>query len=295
MSQFNKFQLAIVCGILFSWIFFFVYKAGYSPDVPYIKNDAHAQWIFHPDKLFFGLEQSIKEFPVTTRFQKELRFIKGMEQPVLHIKAHKQAVLFVNNIEIITTKPDNWKKETSINLLEHLQAGQNQISIEVTAFPGRGMLYAYISGLPYRWVTDSSWYSEIDGSALARPVLADDTRNDFDNFFQTTTFQHLNSLAPLVILIFFICSVIYILAHYKLKSKYHSSLPKFLLLIIGLLWVILFFQKMIHIPFKYGFDSPLHLEYTDYLLRHGSLPMAYDGWELYHPPSSTLSPLSHVF
>ena len=98
-----------------------------------------------------------------------------------------------------------------------------------------------------------------------------------------------------LILIFFICSVIYILAHYKLKSKYHSSLPKFLLLIIGLLWVILFFQKMIHIPFKYGFDSPLHLEYTDYLLRHGSLPMAYDGWELYHPPSSTLSPLSHVF
>ena len=137
ISQFNRFQLAITGGIFLFSIFFFVYKAVFSADIPYIKNDSQAQWIVHPHKFFLGIKRSTKEFPVTTRFQKDLKFIKGVEQPVIHIKAHKQAVLFVNNIEITTTNPDYWKKETSVNLSEYLKAGQNQIKIEVTAFPSR--------------------------------------------------------------------------------------------------------------------------------------------------------------
>ena len=284
ISQFNRFQLAITGGIFLFSIFFFVYKAVFSADIPYIKNDSQAQWIVHPHKFFLGIERSTKEFPVTTRFQKDLKFIKGVEQPVIHIKAHKQAVLFVNNIEITTTNPDYWKKETSVNLSEYLKAGQNQIKIEVTAFPSRGILYAYISGLPYHWGTDSSWYSEKNGTQLARAVVADDTRSDFYNFSQQTTFQHFNSLTPSVILIFLICSVIYFLAHNKIKSKHYSSLPKFFLLMIGFLWVFLFFKKMIHIPFQYGFDSYAHLAYTGYLLMHDSLPIPHNGWQFYQPP-----------
>ena len=138
--------------------------------------------------------------------------------------------------------------------------------------------------MPYRWATDSSWHSETDESLLGRVVVADDTRSDFDNFSQQTTFQHLNSLTPSIIIIFFICSVIYILANYKLRSKYYSSLPKFFLFILSFLWVLLFLKKVIHIPLNYGFDSTDHLDYTDYLLRHVSLPMPHKGWEFYQPP-----------
>jgi hypothetical protein len=284
ISQFNKFQLAIALGALLFPIIFFVQKTKFSPEIPYIKNDSQAQWILHPEKLFLGTHTTPNASPETTRFQKELNFNKGAEQPVIHIKAHKQAVLFVNDTKIMTTRVNNWKKETSVNLSEYLQTGKNQITIEVTAFSGRGILYSYISGLQYPWATDSSWFSEIAGGPIARAVVADDTQSDLDILSQPTTFQHLNSLTTPAILIFFFCSSIYVLAQYKLKSKYYSFLPKFSLVTLCLLWVFLFFKKMIHIPFSFGFDSPFHLEYTNYLFNNFNLPMPHEGWEFYQPP-----------
>jgi len=283
LNQFNRYQLAFICGLLLCCFCFFA-LIGFSPDIPYLKNDSKAQWIIHPDKLNFLLVSSSKEFPVTTRFQKELNFIKGMEHPVLYIKAYKQAVLFINGIKITTTNPDNWKKETLIDLAEHLEAGINRIAIEVTAFPGRGILYAYISGLSYRWATDSSWYSETEESLPVRAIVADDTQSNFDNFSQETTFKYLSFLTPSIIIIFFICAVFYVVGHYSLKSKYYSSLPKFFLLILSFFWLVFFFKKVISIPFDYGFDSLRHLDYTYYILENIGLPTPHEGWEFYQPP-----------
>jgi 4-amino-4-deoxy-L-arabinose transferase-like glycosyltransferase len=46
----------------------------------------------------------------------------------------------------------------------------------------------------------------------------------------------------------------------------------------------LFFNNSTRYPYDIGFDANAHIAYIDYLIEHGSLPLATDGWETYQPP-----------
>jgi len=284
INQFNKFQSAITFGILLFAVIFFAYKTKFSPDISYVSNDSQAQWIVHPEKLWLGINKIYKNSFRTIRFTKELNLRESTKQPVIHIKAHKQAILFVDNIQVATTKPDNWKKETRVNLSEHLKVGKNNITIEVQAFYGKEMLYAFISGLPNHWATDSSWHSEVNGKPPVKAIIANDTQSDFNFNFQQAPLENLLSHALPIILVFLFSAVICVIAHYKLKPKHYSSLPKIALVILCLLWVSLFFKKTIYLSLLQGYDSEAHLEHTNYLLKNFELPWAHNGWEFYQPP-----------
>ncbi|MCK6447810.1 MAG: hypothetical protein L6Q99_15570 [Planctomycetes bacterium] len=48
-------------------------------------------------------------------------------------------------------------------------------------------------------------------------------------------------------------------------------------------WILLFFVNSGIDP-SFGFDVEGHIEYVDYVLQRGALPLAHEGWEAYQPP-----------
>jgi len=67
-------------------------------------------------------------------------------------------------------------------------------------------------------------------------------------------------------------------------ARHRSALPWLALAAVHGLWIALFAAKLVEIPLATGFDARHHLDYVDWLLQKGELPLASDGWSTYHPP-----------
>ncbi len=56
------------------------------------------------------------------------------------------------------------------------------------------------------------------------------------------------------------------------------------LAVVAALWLCLFWNNLLSLRSFLGFDSLAHVDYVDYIQKHGALPLADEGFEMYHPP-----------
>jgi hypothetical protein len=63
-----------------------------------------------------------------------------------------------------------------------------------------------------------------------------------------------------------------------------AALPLVALALACLGWIALFAGTFVRIPLEIGFDARHHALYVDFLREQGRVPLATDGWSVYHPP-----------
>lgn len=261
-----------------------VLHCAVSPEVPFLRADPAAPWWMAPTQVSAILEQWGAEGMAVTRFARDLELAPRPQRAAISVRALRDFTLRVNGEVADAGRgggPD-WRVPRRVDVSGLLRDGANRIEIDVTNRRGPALVSVRGDGFDAGGAPD--WQTSLDGVALGAAIPADDTRPNPNAFAVETPAEALVASRDALISLFVAGAAALALASGRVSSRRLASLPSAALLAAALAWVWLFVAKVVDLPLRVGFDARAHVEYVDFLREHGALPLATDGWSMYHPP-----------
>jgi hypothetical protein len=265
---------------------FFALRCATSQEIPFLSQTAEAPWIMPPSRVSAELHQWGHASVPVFSFRRALRVDEPGAEVVLRLRALRGFAVSVNGAPLPGGRDDGarWRDERRIDLTPHLRAGWNDLRIDVANAHGPALLSLRIEGLAEPVVSDASWEVSRDGRLLGSAELADDTRRNPAALAVETPARALSQHRD-ALLAFFTLGLLGFLAGRRLASERAlTALPSIALAAACAVWLVLFFDKLVRIPIEIGFDARHHKMYVDFLRTKGAVPIATDGWSVYHPP-----------
>lgn len=266
-------------------LLFLTYEIVFSPSVPFIWNSAGAQWIGQPSQ--FDAKVQLASQGLTTDFSREFDIAGSVPEKVaFRFKALGSFKLFVNGAAVPdeSARASNWKRETAVDITRSIWPGLNRLVARVHNPRGPCLLWARVDGLSQPVPTDSSWMAESASGSPSSAVPANDVVTHPDVGKAPRTWSVAAQQKPLL-LGFAGAGMLAALLIPRLRRAGTASFPtRSLLWAITAFWLFVFFQKMVRIDARIGFDAPAHLNYILFILQERWIPLAGDGWAMYHPP-----------
>jgi hypothetical protein len=278
-----KSSRGILAILILAPVAFLLFQGTYSPDISFIYPHGGASWIMAPSSL----STFSRTDPGEALFEKDFTLDPHPEGPIrVRLKALRKAQLYVNGRPVFPGRSgrDNWKTEIRADLSPWLRPGPNTLRVHVQNPLGPALLWLKVEGPNERVVTDETWKSGIDPESMVPAILADDTRKLPDSLNAPTPFQALQRQGPRVLLLFAFSLGLWAIGRLFFQGRRLRFLPGVTLAGITGFWVYLFFAKMALLPPDTGFDAVDHLDYLARILRKQTLPLAMDGWSMFHPP-----------
>ena len=87
-----------------------------------------------------------------------------------------------------------------------------------------------------------------------------------------------------VLVAFVLSALLFLGARTETGRRWPRRLARALPLLVALAWSALLATTMLKIPLNIGFDAHHHVDYVDFLRERHTLPLASDGWSMFHPP-----------
>ena len=255
-----------------------------SPHVLFLANRAGAQWIKYDSE--FQLESKPASQP-KCEFRNVLNIGKDVDNARIAVQALKRCQVIFDGVTIFSSayEFDNWKQVHDIAVPFVVKAGPHEVFIIVTSENSYPAVIAYSDTLPIR--TGSGWFASIDGKNWQMAVPASQIK-------QAAISREFPSAVALIIIMpyfavaFLMALIISLLGSLKgdkiqkvLRWRPEPSLVRWALLV---LWAVLAVNNMFKLNFQVGFDVWGHIDYIDYIVTNGSLPLASDGWQMFQAP-----------
>lgn len=226
-----------------------------------------------------------------TFFYKDFSLAEKTSAAIIYIKAYQNFQLWVNGKKIETgvSADANWKRSVPVDVSGHIREGDNNITVMAAAGHGHPVLWLMSKGLSDEIVTDNSWRCSINNSPSVPVEIADDTKAHPIRLAFEPVSSSITRKAGFIILSFIavicLCSLYSRLAACNQATlKYLPHNPLSVLFVVTLVWGVLFLNNLLRLSLDLGFDARFHIEYIDYIIDNGSLPLATEGWEMYQPP-----------
>jgi hypothetical protein len=239
-----------------------------------------------PSRVSAELEQWGRESVPVVSFRRALRVDDPGAEVTLRLRALRGFEVRVNGELLPGGRDDGarWREERRLDLTPQLRPGWNDVRIDVANAHGPALLSLRIEGLADPVVSDESWTVARDGRFLGSAVPADDTRRNPAALAVETPARAFWERRD-ALLAFFMLGVIGFLAGRRIAGERAlSALPAVALAAACALWLVLFCDKLVRMPIEIGFDARHHKMYVDFLRVKGAVPVATDGWSVYHPP-----------
>jgi hypothetical protein len=277
-------SVAIIGALILGPAAFLFFQCYYSPDVPFIIHHSGAAWITYPTPT----STIAKDHSEEAHFSKEFSVDQDQGGHVwVHWKALRLGTLYLNENPISTGSlaGKNWKKGTQIQVTQWIRPGINSIRADVQNPMGPALLWLKIEGLKDSVATDETWEIWTKSGPPGRAILADDTRIHPDSLTVPTPSQSFNQKKATLFWIFVVSIGLWTIGRFLFHGgNRRKILPWAAFAGITMIWVYLFQAKMVRIGPLIGFDAPEHLNYILYILEKKAIPMATDGWSMFHPP-----------
>jgi hypothetical protein len=256
-----------------------------SPNVVFLSDRAGAQWIRYDSE--FELEAK-----KTSNKKCEFKYIFNTNDKIdnasITVQALKSCQVFFDGINIFSSTHEfnNWKKVHNIAVPFAVKAGQHEILIIVTSENSRPTVIAYSDKLPIR--TGSEWFASIDGKSWQMAVPASEIKQPAISKNFPSSVDAFVSVLPYLAAVFVIVMFISFFASWN-NYKWHKFLnwgaePSCIRWILLFLWAVLSVNNMFKLNYQVGTDGWGHIEYINYIVTKGSLPLANDGWQMFQPP-----------
>lgn len=263
-----------------------VLHCSFSSEISFIRQTSEAPWLIAPRPVNPSLRQWGKDaIPVDTF---KGRFDLPASTGPVHgtLRAMRRFKLWVNGNPLSPDMSEEaaWRIETRVDLTPWLRPGWNEIWVEVANPSGPPLLSLRIEGLPTPLAADSSWWVESRGRILGFARIADDTLRNPRAVAVATPASEFRERYDTVLILFMVGLLGFLAGSRFLGPRFQAALPVFSLVLVSVAWVGLFAGKLIRIPLTIGFDARHHLAYVAFLRENGALPLATDGWSMYHPP-----------
>lgn len=254
----------------------------HSPDTAYLDGDG---WIVP------GLVKNAGEcalLPTRVTFSRRLDLDAPVSGAVLEVRAMRMSEVAVDGAVVAESDWDAPRvaRRARVVRLPDLPEGSHLLEVTVRTLEGPAALKARLADGAGKVLlrTGASWSYTINGSPLAPARPASDpwiaVAYDTDGLEQVAVWGKpwltwgvaAGSLLALV------------WARKGRRSLLPEGTPRWLLVGLALAWAVLLLVAARDVTPFWGYDRDGHMEYLDWILSHGTLPYATDGWQMYQPP-----------
>jgi hypothetical protein len=280
----GRLQRAGAVALLLGSLAVAVVRCSFSADVPFVWPSKSSPWRMAPVPVSAALQQWGRVDAPVTVFSRRFALDSAPADATLTLRALGRFDVRVNGVapEGGRSHGTEWRTRRRLAIGPLLRSGANEIRVSVENRGGPGLLEARIDGLPEA-ASAIGWETWLDGRPLGPAVPADDTRVNPASLGVETPIEALvaraSAIAALAALGAFAVGL-----SLRLSPARRAALPSYALIGVTLAWTWLFVRKFVAIPPVVGFDVMHHRAYVDHLIAQGALPLATDGWSMYHPP-----------
>ena len=256
-----------------------------SPDVLFLADRAGAQWIKY-DSEFQLVHKSLSH--PRNEFRNVFNTNKAIDNARIKVQALKRCQVILDGVTIFspTDEFDNWKNVYDIAVPFAVKAGQHEILIIVTSENSHPAIIAYSEILPIR--TGTGWLASIDGKSWQTAVSVAQVKQATISREFPSASAALFKIMPYLAVAFVMALIISLLGSLREDMAQKVSRwrwePSHIRWIMLVLWAVLAVNNMVKMNFQMGFDIQGHIEYIDYIVTKGSLPLASEGWQMFQAP-----------
>jgi len=262
-----------------------VYHYAKSPDVLFLVNRSDAQWIkqdseFDLEAKKAGITQNVFRYVFVTP--------RSISNAHLHVQAFKRFQLFFDGVLVFVSegKFEQWKKIYHVAVPFPVAAGLHEIIIDVQCENSHPAVMVYSDTLPVK--SNSGWYVSADYKTWGKAVPASFIQIPAISKKFPPSWKALAAISPFLAIVFILSFFIFFFGEAIQKTIHFSLEPSTARWVVLLLWALLSLNNLFRLNFQVGADGWGHIDYLEFLLRQGSLPLAPDGWQMFQPPLAYL-------
>ena len=255
---------------------------SFLPDRPVM-----GEWIIDPAPPSLAMRPSAK---MPAEFSRSFECATDPKRVRLYLLAFRDADVFINGKKIPLLGQASWKKVRRAMIGRALRKGTNTIVVKVRNPTGRPAL-ALTLALPEGALrTDASWQVSWGGSLPVPALVASSPppSRRLDPGGPPAPPEALARRLPLLVVLFGLA----LLAAWGVDRLVARGLPgrlagrewEIALGTIAVLWLALIAHNSPLLHPTYGYDADGHLAYVERIRTTWSLPLANEGWQMYHPP-----------
>ncbi len=248
-------------------------------EVPFLSARAPAEWLTE------AIEPSSRARLAVERevtFERAFTLEGVPALAILQARLYRAGSVWINGREtgIDVGSDERWKRVRERDVTALLQPGRNEIAVRVRASTGPAAAWLVLEAPGLLVASDATWSASADGQP-ARPVrLATTAMSTWAGASQRVDILRAALLASSPWLAAFaLATGLGLLAARRLPAPRGRWLvAASALAIAALAW------HNRGLDPNLGFDADAHLEYVLFILSKHRLPLATDGWSMYHPP-----------
>jgi len=262
-----------------------VYHYIQSPDVLFLTDREGASWIKRDTE--FDLEAK-KTGEFNNVFQHRFYLAQPVSKAHISIQALKRFQLFLDDVFVFSSQgpSDRWKQVHDVEIPFSLEKGPHNISIHVQSQNTHPAVIVYSDSLPVK--SNPEWSVSEDGKTWERAVSADSIRLPAISKQLPSSGRALIAVLPYLAIIFTLAFFVSFCGD-EVKNRFRRLFePSTIRWIMLVLWGGLSLNNMVRLNFQVGVEGWGHLEYLEFILTKGSLPLAPDGWQMFQPPLNYL-------
>lgn len=264
-----------------------LYKVWGDPKVVWLSGEAGAQWIRFDNRP--SPKASWAEL-MTRDFRTVVEVPPNTTDAVLTVRAFRAAAVFWDG-EMLQSPRDpeqwsDWKQAREVPLAGRLEPGPHELRIRVLNDTGPPAVLAYCRKLGIS--SGPEWEARADGDEWSSAIDVDDLRpTEISRQFPPVYEVVLEQLPLLAGIWLLIGAATFVIdarkEHLGRWGSFALSVKTFRWVLLGL-WTVLALNNHWKLPIETGFDVDAHWEYVEYILQHGRIPLAPEGWQMFQSP-----------
>lgn len=266
-----------------------MWKTRHDAGVAFLSARGPAEWILYPVPSETTAHARVE---LDSLFRRSFSLEAPVARARLRVRAFRRFELKLNGHAVATSAPgQSWKATSEVDVAGWLQTGANQLEVRVGNENGPPALWLDLELPAGSLATDRRWDASGAGATWRAAALASAPmqghRFDPDGLVRAPS-EALAARWPTLLGLAMLAAAVVVAAGF-LRRRWPSLLPPArtaygVALLAALLWTALFLNNNRSLDPVAGFDARHHLAYVEYILDHGALPSADQGWQTYQPP-----------
>ncbi len=256
-----------------------------SPDVLLLIDRAGAQWIRYDSEM---VPEAKPSCITQSAFRYGFKADHKVDDAVIYLQALKKASIWFDGVPIYSSPDDfrQWKNIQQVKIPFPVETGVHEIRINVTSENSYPAVIAYSATLPMK--TGKEWSASLDGKNWRMAAPASRIEQPAISKKYPSSPEALAAVWPYLTIVFLIVFFIsFLTGDDKNPAKQYTKRklqPSHVRWMMFFLWAALSLNNMFKLNFQVGSDIWGHIEYIDYIATQWTLPLAYEGWQMFQAP-----------
>lgn len=281
-ASFSRLQGGLAALLVLGSLASLAHLALRSPDVAFLPPGGDDGWIGFGFPVTAGVVRTPQPPPPFV-FERRFALASVPARARLEVQALHRVELVLNGEPVFPGERRAWRTPLAVDVAGLLRPGLNTMEARVRRPLGPGLLRIRTQDVP-ALASDERWSVTPPGGTKGAASLADDTHVHPRALLAAEPVDLLRGrAAPLLLILALATGLAYALATERagpVRRRLGLAVP----VAISLGWAALLATRLAGLPLSVGFDAHGHLDYVRFVRESGALPLATQGFSMYHPP-----------